>query len=192
MFKTEAIILSIDTVRDNNIRIVVLAKEYGKISCWYKKKQFPHDIGDIIFLTVERNNSTNTIKYTESVMSPREESWNYTKITTFLESLALMYTLLPEMSPYLSVFQDYRWLLLHMQSRTTLHAHHYLLFQFRVLRTLGYIGAEGLHGAVVPLYIFEHVLTTPLTQLLSAKVLRDTDARTIEIANKEAIYRSTL
>jgi hypothetical protein len=103
-----------------------------------------------------------------------------------------MYTLLPEESPYLSIFQDYRWLLIHMQSRTTLHAHHYLLFQFRVLRTLGYIGIEWLHGATVPLYIFDHVLTTPLTHLLSAKILRDEDARTIEIANKEAIYRSTL
>jgi hypothetical protein len=108
VFKTEAIILSIDTIRDNNIRIVVLAKEYGKISCWYKKRQFLHDIGDIIFLTIERNNSINTIKYTESIMSPREESWNYIKITTFLESLSLMYTLLPEESPYLSIFQDYR------------------------------------------------------------------------------------
>jgi hypothetical protein len=108
VFKTEAIILSIDTIRDNNIRIVVLTKEYGKISCWYKKKQFPHDIGDITFLTIERTAATNTIKYTESIMSPREESWSYSKITTFLESLALMYTLLPEMSPYLSVFQDYR------------------------------------------------------------------------------------
>jgi hypothetical protein len=108
VFKTEAIILSIDTIRDNNIRIVVLTKEYGKISCWYKKKQFSHDIGDIVFLIIERTAGTNTVKYTENIMSPREESWNYAKITTFLESLALMHTLLPEMSPYLSVFQDYR------------------------------------------------------------------------------------
>lgn len=192
MFKTEAIILSVETIRDAHIRIVALSKEYGKISCWYKKRQFPHDIGDIVFFTLERTPGINTIKYTESVMSPREESWNYKKITTFLESLSLMNTLLPEMSPYLSVFQDYRWLLIHMQSRTTLHDHHYLLFQFRVLRTLGYIGIEGLHDAVVPLYIFEHVLTTPLNNLLSAKILKDEDANTIELASREALYRSTL
>ena len=50
----------------------------------------------------------NLIKYTESIMSPREESWNYEKIRIFLESLALIYTLAPEESPYMSIFQDYR------------------------------------------------------------------------------------
>ncbi|MFZ2256181.1 MAG: hypothetical protein WAW59_00535 [Patescibacteria group bacterium] len=136
MFKTEGIILSIDTVRDNNTRVIFLSKEYGKISSWYKKKQFLHDIGDIVFITLERQGAINTIKYTESIMSPREEAWSYEKISTFLESLALMNTLIPEMSPYMNIFKDYKGLLAHMQESTSLHTHHYLLFQFRVLRTL--------------------------------------------------------
>ena len=136
MFKTESIILSVDTIRDANTRVVLLTKEYGKISAWYKKKQFPHDMGDIVFTTIDRQGSLNILKYTESMMSPREEQWSYQKIRIFLESIALIHALAPEMAPYSSIFRDYRGLLTHMQTQTSLHEHHYLLFQFRVLRLL--------------------------------------------------------
>ena len=108
MFKTESIILSVDTIRDSNIRVVLLTKEYGKISVWYKKKQFPHDMGDIIFTTIDRQGSLNLLKYTESMMSPREEQWSYQKIRIFLESIALIHALAPEMAPYMNIFRDYK------------------------------------------------------------------------------------
>jgi recombinational DNA repair protein (RecF pathway) len=136
MFKTESIILKIESIRDNQTRVVLLTREYGKVSCWYRKRQFLHDIGDMIFVVLERDNSTNTIKFTENMYSPRESHWNYSKIRVFLESLALMNTLIPEMAPYASLFHDYRGLLTHMQKSESLHEHHYLLFQFRILRTL--------------------------------------------------------
>lgn len=192
MFKTEAIILSIYRIHDGNTRIVLLSKEYGKISCWYKKRQFLHDIWDIIFLTIERTGSINILKYSESIASPREESWNYNKITLFLESLALMYTLIPDMSPYGTIFQDYRWLLLHMSTRTSLEEHHYILFQFRILRTLWYIGDDTFQSSAVWRYIYENILHTPLENLLSSKKLKEGDENTIKWANREAIYRSTL
>ncbi len=192
MFKTEAIILFIEVIRDNNIRIILLTKEFGKVSCWYKKKQFLYDIGDIVFVILERNNSINLIKHIESKNSPREEHWTYAKISIFLENLSMMYELLPEESPYETVFQDYRWLLIHMQSAKTLHEHHYLLFQFRFLRTLWYIGKEDLQNTPILRYIFENILKTPLNQLLRSKELNWEDAKTIEMKNKEIFYRSTI
>ena len=125
-------------------------------------------------------------------MSPREEAWSYDKISIFLESLALMNTLIPEMSPYMNIFKDYKGLLVHMQESTSLHTHHYLLFQFRVLRTLWYIGSESFESSPIPLYIFNNILKTPLTKLLSAKTLKDEDAKKIKLANREAVYRSIL
>lgn len=192
MFKTEGIILKKEYIRDTQTRVIILTKEYGKVSCWYNKKQFLYDIGDIIFLTVERNNSTNTIKYTESIASPRESTWTYEKIKIFLESIALMNTLIPEMSPHAHIFQDYKWLLEFMQRIDTLHEHHYLLFQFRMLRTLGYVWSESFSDAPIPLYIFHNVLRTPLNQLLWAKILKTNDALLIQNTNLEAIYRSIL
>lgn len=192
MFKTEAIILSKHTIRDNNIRIVCLTKEYGKISAWYKKKQFPYDIGDIIFVSIERQSSMNIIKYSESIMAPRESSWTYKKIHIFLENLKLMFDLIPEESPYEKIFQDYRWLLIHMQNIGNLEEHHYMLFQFRMLRILWYIGSESLRDTPVGLYIFENILTTPLTKLLTAKELKEEDVKKIEYSNREAVHKSLI
>lgn len=192
MFKTEAIILSIYRIQDGNTRITLLSKEYWKISCWYKKKQFLHDIGDIIFLTIDRVGSINVLKYSESISSPREESWNYNKILVFLESLALMNTLIPDMSPYANIFQDYKWLLIHMSNQLSLEEHHYVLFQFRILRSLWYIGNDKFQSSPIWRYIYDNVLHTPLSQLLSSKKLKEWDVDTIRWANREAIYRSTL
>jgi hypothetical protein len=192
VFKTEAIILSVESIRDSNIRIVALSKEFWKISCWYKKKVFPHDIWDIILISLERDNGINAIKYIEPRSCPREEHWTYKKIVIFLESLSMMYTLLPEESPYQSLFHDYRWLLVHMDSCHTLHEHHYLLFQFRLLRTLWYIGKDDMSKTPVLRYIFENILTTPLSQLLWSRELHRDDAETLETKNREALYRSTL
>ncbi len=192
VFKTEAIILSIHSVRDSNIRIVCLTRDYGKISVWYKRRQFPHDIGDIVFMTIDRQWPLNIAKYTESLMSPRETSWNYKKIYIFLENIHLMSTLIPEESPYAKIFQDYKWLLTHMESIGELQEHHYLLFQFRILRTLGYIGSENFRDMPVALYIFENILTTPLMKLLTAKELKVEDVNKIELSNREAIHKSLI
>lgn len=74
----------------------------------------------------------------------------------------------------------------------TLHEHHYLLFQFRVLRSLGYIGIDSVIQTPVGIYIFNNILTTPLAKLLTAKQLNSEDAATINRANKEALYRSLI
>jgi recombinational DNA repair protein (RecF pathway) len=190
VFKTEAIILSINSIRDNNTRIVCLTKDYGKISLWYKKKHFPYDIGDLIFISIERHWGCNIIKYTESIMSPRETSWTYKKIYLFLENIHLMYTLIPEEYPHEKIFHDYRGLLMHMQSIGNLQEHHYLLFQFRLLRILWYIGKDNFENMPVTRYIYENIISTPLTKLLTARELTVEDARKIEHSNWEAIHKS--
>lgn len=190
MFKTEAIILSIQRIQDSNTRLICLTQEYGKVTLWYRKKILVHDIWDIIFLTIDRQGSCNLVKYIESVLSPREDSWSFKKIMLFLENIQLMNLLLPDESPYKKLFQDYKWLLMHMQKIGSLNDHHYLLFQFRILRTLWYIWVDRCNANAVVLYIYNNILTTPLTKLLTSRQLRQEDIDIIEIWNKEAIYRS--
>lgn len=192
MFKTEAIILSIHRIQESNIRVICLTRDYWKVTLWYRKKQLCHDIWDIIFLTIDRQGILNIAKYTESVMSPRENSWSYKKIIIFLENIQLMNLLLPDESPYTRLFQDYKWLLIHMQKVGSLQEHHYLLFQFRILRTLWYIWIDGYKENPVILYIYNNILSTPLSNLLTSKQLKQEDASIIEIWNKEAIHRSLI
>lgn len=190
MFNTESIILSIHTIRDNNTRIVCMTRDYGKISVWYKKKQFCHDIGDIVFMSIDRIAWVNILKYTESLMSPRETCWTYKKIFIFLQNLQLMYWLIPEEVRHDSIFSDYRWLLLHMQSIGNLQEDHYLLFQFRILRALWYIWSENFRDRPIANYMFDNILKTPLTHLLKAKELKIEDKQIIEYSNQEAIYKN--
>jgi hypothetical protein len=79
-----------------------------------------------------------------------------------------------------------------MESIGELQEHHYLLFQFRILRTLGYIGSENFRDMPVALYIFENILTTPLMKLLTAKELKVEDVNKIELSNREAIHKSLI
>jgi len=190
LFKTKAIILSIDTIRDNNIRIVCLTEEYGKISCWYKKKVFSHDIGDIVFMSIERLSWINVVKYTENIYSPREENWSFQKIYIFLESLSLIGKLLPEAAPYGNIFNDYKSLLSHMQEIHTLWEHHYLLFQFRILRTLWYIWYESVERSSITGYIYKNILSTPLEKVFASKELTDMDFSIIRVANQEAVHKN--
>lgn len=63
MYRFPAIILSITRIRDNNTRIVLLSREYGKITGWWNKKNITGiDIGDIAEVLISREGTKNTIK----------------------------------------------------------------------------------------------------------------------------------
>jgi hypothetical protein len=38
VYKVQAVILSITRIRDNQTRIVMISREYGKITGWWNKK----------------------------------------------------------------------------------------------------------------------------------------------------------
>lgn len=53
MFRTAAIILYTQKIRDTQTRVVLFTYDFGKITVWYKKHTCP-DIGTIIEAHIER------------------------------------------------------------------------------------------------------------------------------------------
>ncbi len=106
----------IQKIRDSNFRIILLTREYGKISCWHKTKNCGYDTGDIINISIERIGTINTIKYVDGIMSISGKDWDYNGIISFLELIVLLGKYIPESMPHPAIFDDYSNLLTIIQN----------------------------------------------------------------------------
>ena len=91
MYKTNAVILSISRIRDNQTRIVMISQEYGKITGWWNKKNISGiDLGDIIEVLVSRDGGKNQVKNIDIKTPGWSRNWNYVRIVAFLETLHIV------------------------------------------------------------------------------------------------------
>lgn len=91
MYKTNAVILSISRIRDNQTRIVMISQEYGKITGWWSKKNISGiDLGDIIEVLISRDGGKNQVKNIDIKTPGWSRTWNYVRIVAFLETLRIV------------------------------------------------------------------------------------------------------
>jgi len=95
MFRSKGIVLNIQKIRDNQIRIVLFTREYGKITCW-SKKQISADIGCIISIFIERKGNQNLLKTHETLASAGDMFQKYDEVICFLQLLDSLNLMLPE------------------------------------------------------------------------------------------------
>lgn len=108
MFRTKAIVIRKQKIRDRSIRLCFLTEEYGKIYGWYKKKDCPIDIGSLCDIIIERKESTNIIHTIEWCWSPLQVSWKYKELFSYLEIVSILGFLSSENTPEKSIIDDYK------------------------------------------------------------------------------------
>lgn len=189
MFKTKAIILQIQRVRDNKTRIVLFTKEYGKITCWYKKKWCIWDLGDIIVSTIDRHLGENILKDIEITDRAHVDHWNFATIISFLEIINLFYSLLPDSVPHHHIFDDYTILIKTIKWLDVLYLSHYSLFQLRILKMLGFINDQDFQKTPRLHYIHNNISSSSLRNIFQSKPLSEEEWRFIQEINHRTIYQ---
>ena len=107
MYTFNAIILEKNVIREKHIRIIVLSKEYGKITLWYYKQLTGVDIGDIARFVVKRDKSINIIKNIDTKKHLLGNKWNYETLIHFLELLKILKVCTMEDSNIPHIYNDY-------------------------------------------------------------------------------------
>ncbi|MBP9779174.1 hypothetical protein KBD33_00955 [Candidatus Gracilibacteria bacterium] len=192
MFKTNGFILNIQKIRDSYFRIILVTREYGRISCWHKIKSCGYDIGDVIHISIERIGNNNTIKSVDTVLSVSGQNWNYHSIISFLDLISLLEKTLPESMLHVSIFDDYITLIKILHSETTVpDRYHFLLLKIRILKTLGILNPREMHNEPIGRYIINNIRNTPIQLLLKSRKLDETTLngiiRTIDLSTDNTI-----
>lgn len=189
MFKSLAIVLDIKRIRDNKILINLFTREYGRISCWYKKKDFHYDLWDITEIHIDRHLWENLLKGIESINRVHTENWNYSAIISFLETLNVFYILLPEWSLHTQTFDDYLALMRKIQLPNTPTKTHYTLFQFRTLKQLWYINGNDFKKSSRLEYIHKNISVKPIHAILESKTLHQEEEDFLRRINEKTLYQ---
>lgn len=95
MFRAHALVLNIQKIRDQQIRIILFSHEYGKIHCW-SKKELSIDIGNLVDIYGERKGSENHIKSAETIGSINEYLKSFTETNQYLRLMENLGKVLPE------------------------------------------------------------------------------------------------
>ncbi len=169
MFKTTWLVLRIQKIRDHNFRIILLTREYGKVSCWHKTKNCGYDMWDIIDITIERIGGTNMLRSTDNLISLSWKVWNYEWIIWFLELVWLIGKGLPEAMPYPWVFDDFTHLVKNLRENKDTCEIHFILLKLRFLKNLWILDERNTEGSPIIDYIYENIRTAPIQRLMLAK-----------------------
>ncbi len=188
MFKVDAIILEKTQVRDKKIGVHLFTREYGKVFCWYNKKSFHHDIGDIVCLYIERNEGNNAIKNISSSIWVPLENWSYSGLYNFMEIVWLFGKGIADGDPHISIFDDYKNLLMSIRLWIRLEKYHYDLYKFRILKHLWVIHISEKDISPVINYIHTNISKVPINTLISSKKIQNHDALLIERINLKALH----
>lgn len=169
MFKTTGLVLRIQKIRDHNFRIILLTREYGKVTCWHKTKNCGYDMGDIINISLLRTNGTNTIQTIDNVLSLSWKTWNYDWIIWFLELLWLMTKGLPESMPYPWIFDDFEALVKNLRVTEGIREIHFILLKLRFLKHIWILDERNSDCSPIIDYIYSNIRTAPIQKLMLAK-----------------------
>ena len=91
MFKTEAILIHSHKIRDHSTRYIFLTKQYGKISCFYKKNEIIGSPGDILDILIERKDGINILKQASIRTSLYFRNPDYLFIISILQILKIFH-----------------------------------------------------------------------------------------------------
>ncbi len=170
----------IQKIRDSNFRVILLTREYGKISCWHKTKNCWYDIGDIINISIERVGTTNTIKNVDHLLSTSWKDWNYAWVIGLLDLLYLLSRALPDSMPHPAIFDDYQSLLSIIQWWPTPESYHFILLKVRVLKILWILNPSEIHTSPKIKYIYNNIRNVSIHALVWSKILDDITIKTLK------------
>lgn len=175
MFRSQAVILSLQKIRDNQIRIILFTQEYGKVSCWSKKPIWS-DVGNIVLVVIERKGTENHLKNIETIISLGDSLGDFDSVIEMLHFLEMLYRIIPESLELKWIYKDIsetwqiikeRWHSLWKDGIIQL----LILVQLRVLKKLGFLRQEYFEDTQVLLYIYRHIHSKNLTEIAEGKVL---------------------
>jgi hypothetical protein len=187
VYKFPAVILSVSKIRDNTTRIVLLSREYGKITAWWNKKNVTGiDIGDIAEVLLSREWGKNTLKSVDIKVHGWSKWWWYDRIIAFLETIQIVGKMGME-------WQESRWLYedlsrcIQIGKTQDMSISQYTIFQMRILKSLGVMNQERFRGDSVLRYIYENISHTPLERVLLASPLKIEHLTEIRMANLQSL-----
>lgn len=188
MFKTPAIILSIQRIRDTKFRVILFTREYWRVTCWFNKKDLSKDIGDAVMVHIERIWRENIIKHIDVITRVDFGIWNYETIMLFLEIIRMFSVLLPDSVPHVGVFDDYTRLLKVLREWTVLESFHYSLLQFRILRILWFVDDSSFREDARMSYIHARVASVPVHKIFESKPLSANEGSLLRKITHETLY----
>ena len=184
VFRTDAIILYKQKIRDTQTRVVLFTYDFGKITVWYKKSVCP-DIGTIIEAHIERKWSINHLISYDTSGFWEQESPCYEETIHILHIFHTLYDTLPDGVSHTHIFEDLRYLLTHFASL----GHRYqslLLFHSRILKQLGYMKESLFSLDTITRYVYKNIDTSSMKSITSSMKLEITHIECLQIAILEA------
>lgn len=181
MYTFDAIILEKNILREKQIRIVVLTKEYGKITLWHKKHITGVDIGDIARVVVRRENSMNYIKSIDTKLYLIHKKWNYNSLFSFLSLIKTLRFCVASEESSSQIFSDYERVLRIMGDSISLDCCQ--LLQMRIFKHLGSLNPDFFQEDAVLRYMYQKITETPLERILKAQPLQSHHKEIIEKSN---------
>lgn len=187
MYRFRAIILNITRIRDNNTRIVMLTREYWKITWWWSKKNITGiDLWDVVEVLISRDENKNTIKNVDFVTSWWNKNWNYSQIFSFLKTLHIINQISIDNHECFQLFDD-TYFLIRYGIKKNLNSDQYTIFQMRVLKSLWSMNPDILGNDPILQYIYKNITHSPLERVLSSNI-KNNHINIIEQANLNSIY----
>ena len=192
VFKITWIILLTQKIRDNNFRIILLTREYWKISCWHKTKWLPYDLWDIVHASIERNWVINHFKQLERIESLGWMTWSYASIIEFLWLLSLLHEFLADGMSYPSLFDDYGSLFWYIKWGGHTEVHHFLLLKIRTLKTLWVLNPNDINSTPVLRYIYHNIRSSPIHKIVTSKPLDIADLTTLQVTIENTLHQAKI
>ncbi|MBB1554135.1 hypothetical protein HG442_001845 [Candidatus Gracilibacteria bacterium] len=181
MYTFDAIILEKNILREKQIRIVVLTKEYGKITLWHKKQITGVDIGDIARVVVRRENSMNYIKSIDTKLYLIHKNWNYNSLFSFLSLIKTLRFCVASEESSSQIFSDYECVLRITGDSISLDCCQ--LLQMRIFKHLGSLNPDFFQEDAILRYMYQKITETPLDRILKAQPLQSHHKEIIEKSN---------
>lgn len=181
MYTFDAIILEKQFIREKHIRIVVLSKEYGRITLWHKKQLTGIDLWDIARIVVSRNNGVNNIKSIAWKIHVIHKKWSYDNLIAFLTILKILKYCTVDSDMYPQIFSDYEGVLKWMWDSISLDC--CSLLQMRIFKHLWSLNPDFFAQDSVLQYVYDNISSTPLEKILKSQPLRSDHKTIIERSN---------
>ncbi len=169
MFKSHAIILHKQKIRDGQTRVILFTRDFWRVTGWEKKSYSP-DIWSIVEVSIERISGQNKIKNFDIKTSLSQENWNYDETIWFLHILQTLYDLLPESSPHVSIFDDFS-LMIEEINWNVWKMQLFLLTHIRILKKLWTLKDELFSYDKVLYYIYVNIDLKNINTIFRSKTL---------------------
>jgi hypothetical protein len=166
----------------------MISREYGKITGWWNKKNITGiDLWDIVEVLISRDGSKNTIKSVDILTPGWSKNWSYARIIAFLDTLNIVNKMSIEGNECRSLYGDTEKLITYGRSQD-MNPWHHVVFQMRILKTLGSMDRGMLWDDPILIYIYDHISHTPLERILSFSNVRIEHIAKIQQINLHSLY----